>query len=212
VIENVQLTSEMQKLGDITYNGKSYEVLNVIGARQVRDGRYYYDPATQRIDYQARVGIGTDELPAPQAVLMSTVINGILRRSLPWRLVLLGVFVVVVMELCGLKSLAFAVGSYLPISTTAPIFMGGVVNWTLTKITKRQEGEVSSGALFAAGLIAGGSIGGLIQAGIVGFQVQDKLAMGPKYWAGIANSSLVGLLVFLALASVLFLIGRKKLE
>jgi len=212
VIESVQLTPEMQKVGDVVHNGKPFQVINVIGSTRFRDGRYYYDPAAQRIEFQERVGIGSQELPAPQAVLMSTVINGILRQSLPWRLVLLGVFIVVVMELCGVKSLAFAVGSYLPISTTAPIFCGGVVNWLLTKIYKRQEGEVSSGALFAAGLIAGGSIGGLIQAGIVGFKVQENLAYGPKLWPVVANSSLAAMLFFVAMAAVLFVIGRKKLE
>jgi hypothetical protein len=82
----------------------------------------------------------------------------------------------------------------------------------LTKITKREEGEVSSGALFAAGLIAGGSIGGLILAAIVGFEVEDKVALGAKYFPVIANSSVVSILIFAALASALFMVGRKKLE
>ncbi len=220
VVENVQLTAEMTVLGDRVQEGKTYQLVNVIGSRTVPDGRYLYDPAAHRIQFQERVGIGSQELPAPQAVLMSTVINGILRQSLPWGLVLLGVFIVVVMELCGVRSLAFAVGSYLPISTTAPIFCGGVVSWLLTKVTRRQEGEVSSGALFAAGLIAGGSIGGLVLAAIIGSKLDTRLgfdllngvSVGTKYWPGVANSSLIGLLVFLALASVLFIVGRKKLE
>ncbi len=212
VFENVQLTREMQVVGEAVRDAKSYQVLNVIGSRTVPDGRYYYDPATRRIDFQQRVGIGSERLPAPQAVLMSTVINGILRQSLPWRLVLLGVFIVVVMELCGVKSLAFAVGSYLPIATTAPIFCGGVVNWLLAKIYHREEGEVSSGALFAAGLIAGGSIGGLVLAAIVGFALEQKVATGTKYWPGLANSSAFGVLFFVIMAAVLFSVGRKKLE
>jgi putative OPT family oligopeptide transporter len=211
-ITGVQLTTEMRVVGEATQQGKTYQVINVIGSHKLPDGRYYYDPATKRIDFQERVGIGSERLPAPQAVLMSTVINGILRQSLPWGLVLLGVFIVVVMELCGVRSLAFAVGSYLPIATTAPIFCGGVVNWLLQKVTKRQEGEVSSGALFAAGLIAGGSISGLILAAIVGFEVDQKVALGTRYWPALANSSVFGLLVFVAMASVLFAVGRKKLE
>jgi uncharacterized oligopeptide transporter (OPT) family protein len=211
-VANVELTSEMKVVGEATHEGKTYQVINVIGSRTVPDGRYFYDAGAQRIEFQERVGIGSERLPAPQAVLMSTVINGILRQSLPWGLVLLGVFIVVVMELCGIRSLAFAVGSYLPIATTAPIFCGGVVNWMLTKITKREEGEVSSGALFAAGLIAGGSIGGLILAAIVGFEVEDKVALGTKYFPVIANSSVVSILIFAALASALFMVGRKKLE
>ncbi len=212
VVENVQLTPEMRVVGEAVREGKTYQVVNVIGSRVIPDGRYYYAPAAQRIEFQERVGIGSERLPAPQAVLMSTVINGILRQSLPWGLVLLGVFIVVVIELCGIRSLAFAVGSYLPIATTAPIFCGGVVNWLLEKIYKRPEGEVSSGALFAAGLIAGGSIGGLALAAIVGFELERKVALGTKYWRGLANSSLLGLLLFLAMATVLFLIGRKKLD
>ena len=211
-IANVELTSEMRLVGDMVHEGKSYQLINVIGSHAIPDGRYLYDPATKRIDFQQRVGIGSERLPAPQAVLMSTVINGILRQSLPWGLVLLGVFIVVVMELCGVRSLAFAVGSYLPIATTAPIFCGGVVSWLLQKVTKRQEGEVSSGALFAAGLIAGGSIGGLILAAIVGFELEQKMAIGTKYWPGLSNSSLLGLLVFVAMASALFVVGRKKLD
>jgi putative OPT family oligopeptide transporter len=219
-IENVQVSAEMKVVGETIHKGKNYQVINVIGSRTVRDGRYYYDSTAKRIEFREQVGIGSGELPAPQAVLMSTVINGILRQSLPWGLVLLGVFIVVVMELCGVRSLAFAVGSYLPIWTTAPIFCGGVLSGLLTKVTKRQEGEVSSGALFAAGLIAGGSIGGLVLAAIIGSKLDTRLgfdllngvSIGTKYWPGIANSSLVGILVFAAMASVLFLVGRKKLE
>jgi putative OPT family oligopeptide transporter len=212
VMENVQLSAEMQVVGNTVYEGKNYQVLNVIGSRVIPDGRYYYEPAAQRIAFQQRVGIGSDRLPAPQAVLMSTVINGILRQSLPWGLVLLGVFIVVVLELCGVRSLAFAVGSYLPIATTAPIFCGGVVNWLLEKVYHRKEGEVSSGALFGAGLIAGGSIGGLILAGLVGLRLDQKAAIGTHYWPLLANSSVFSMLVFVALAAVLFTVGRKKLE
>ncbi len=212
VVENLTLTEEMRVVGETARAGKSYQVINVIGSRVLPDGRYLYDPAGQRIEFQERVGIGSERLPAPQAVLMSTVINGILRQSLPWGLVLLGVFIVVVMELCGIRSLAFAVGSYLPIATTAPIFCGGVVHWLLARIYKREEGEVSSGALFAAGLIAGGSIGGLVLAAIVGFELEEAFAVGTKYWPALASSSVLGLLVFVAMAAILFVVGRKKLE
>lgn len=213
VVENVPFTSEMKVVGEVTAeDGKNYELINVIGSHRIPDGRYFYDPTAQRIAYQRKEGIGSERLPAPQALLMSTVINGILRQSLPWGLVLLGVFIVVTLELCGVRSLAFAVGSYLPISTTAPIFAGGVVSWLLQVVTKRQEGEVSSGALFAAGLIAGGSIGGLILAALVGFEVDQKVAVGLRLWPSLANSSVFGLLVFLLMAAALFAVGRKKLE
>jgi len=211
-MENVPVTAEMKVVGDVVHQGANYQIVNVIGSRTIPDGRYYYNPDAQRIDFQERVGIGSQRLPAPQAVLMSTVINGILRQSLPWNLVLIGVFIVVVMELNGIRSLAFAVGSYLPIATTAPIFCGGGVNLLLARIYKREEGEVSSGALFAAGLIAGGSIGGLILAGIVGFELEDTFAIGTKYWPTLANSNILGLLFFVGMAAILFHVGRKKLE
>ena len=85
-------------------------------------------------------GIGSDKAAAPQARLMATVINGILNRQLPWRLVLLGVFLVVTVELLGIRSLPFAVGSYLSIATTMAIFAGGVVRW----LVERSRGTARS--------------------------------------------------------------------
>ena len=114
-------------------------------------------------------GIGSANLAAPQATLMSTIIRGLLNQNLPWGLVLVGVFVAVVLELCGIRSLPFAVGSYLPIATTAPIFCGGMVRWWVEhKSGQSQESDVSSGTLFSSGLIAGGSIAGIIFALLVG--------------------------------------------
>jgi hypothetical protein len=151
---------------------------------------------------------------------MATVINGILTRKLPWGLVLFGIFLVLTLELCGVRSLAFAVGSYLPISTTAPIFVGGLVKYAVEKIWKvpEAEAESGSGALFAAGLIAGGSIGGLILAGVIGsgfdarfgYSLLEGVSIGTTYWPGIANSHAVGLLVFSLMAGALFMVGRKR--
>src|SRR5687767_1399989 len=74
-------------------------------------------------------GIGSPQVAAPQATLMATLISGLLDQQLPWGLVLVGIFISITLELCGIQSLSFAVGSYLPIATTAPIFIGGVVRW-----------------------------------------------------------------------------------
>jgi putative OPT family oligopeptide transporter len=113
--------------------------------------------------------VGSDALPAPQATLMSTIIRGLLSQNLPWGLVLTGVFLSVVLELCGIHSLSFAVGSYLPIATTAPIFAGGMVRWWVERKTgAREESEVSSGTLFSSGLIAGGSLAGILYAVLYG--------------------------------------------
>ena len=113
--------------------------------------------------------IGSQALPAPQATLMSTIIKGLLSQNLPWGLVLTGVFLTVTLELCGIHSLSFAVGSYLPISTTAPIFAGGLVRWWVERKTgEAQESEVSAGTLFSSGLIAGGSLAGILYAMLFG--------------------------------------------
>ena len=93
-------------------------------------------PAKQ-IEVQWIQGIGSAAAPAPQARLMATVINGILSRKLPWGLVLLGVSLVIAVELLGIRSLTFAVGAYLPIGTTLPIFVGGVVRWIVDRAAAR---------------------------------------------------------------------------
>jgi putative OPT family oligopeptide transporter len=147
------------------HNGKSYVLLNAIGSRDVPDGKFLYDPATKQIEIQWIQGIGSDKAAAPQARLMATVISGILNQRLPWRLVLLGVFLVVAIELLGVRSLAFAVGSYLSIATTLAIFTGGVVRWLAergTKTSEHAESEVSPGSLYATGLIAAGGVFGLL--------------------------------------------------
>ena len=114
-------------------------------------------------------GIGTPDVPAPQATLMATIIKGLLSQNLPWGLVLVGVFIAVTLELCGIRSLSFAVGSYLPIATTAPIFVGGLVRaYVERKTGAAEESEVGAGTLFSSGLIAGGSLCGILYAVLVG--------------------------------------------
>ena len=110
-------------------NASSYVLLNAIGSSTVADGKYLYNPATGSIEVQWIQGIGSEKAAAPQGRLMATVINGILSRKLPWTLVLLGVALVIVVELLGVRSLTFAVGAYLSIATTLAIFVGGVVRW-----------------------------------------------------------------------------------
>ena len=123
------------------------------------------------------VGIGTitpqhpEPLPAPQAILMSTVIKGLLSQNLPWALVLIGMGLSLVMELCGVNSLAFAVGAYLPLSTTSTIYVGGLIKWFVDKRKKSQESETGPGALFSSGLIAGGTITGILVAVLIGWTV-----------------------------------------
>lgn len=115
--------------------------------------------------------IGTDKYPAPQGTLMATLIKGILSFNLDWQFVLVGVFIAIVMELCGIKALSFAIGIYLPLSTTLPIFIGGairgVVEWRNKKKNIHiapEEEDLGKGNLFATGLVAGGALAGVLVA------------------------------------------------
>ena len=160
---------ELSDVGEVT-GAKRYELLNAIGSPVLADGKYLYDPGTGQIVIQWTQGIGSEKAAAPQGRLMATVINGILSRKLPWGLVLLGVAIVLVIEMLGVRSLTFAVGAYLSIGTTLAIFCGGVVRWLVDQAAARAgdgaksevESEVSSGSLFASGLIASGGIMGLV--------------------------------------------------
>jgi OPT family oligopeptide transporter len=131
------------------------------------------DLAAQGIQHM----IGSDKFPAPQATLMATLIKGLLSLNLDWHFVLVGAFTAVTMELCGVKSLSFAVGLYLPLSTTLPIFVGGaikgVADWLAErKGEKPEESELGGGSLFATGLVAGGALTGVIVALL---QVNDSV-------------------------------------
>ncbi len=118
-------------------NAKQYILLNAIGSTTLDDGKYLYNPATGEIEVQWIQGIGSEKAAAPQGRLMATVINGILSRKLPWALVLLGVAIVIVVELLGVRSLTFAVGAYLSIATTLAIFVGGVMRWLVDYVMRR---------------------------------------------------------------------------
>jgi putative OPT family oligopeptide transporter len=215
------------------HRGKNYVLINALGSAQVPDGEYLYDPDSQRIELQWAQGIGSDKAPAPQARLMATVINGILSQRLPWRLVLMGVALVIAVEILGIRSLAFAVGAYLSIGTTATMFAGGLVRVLVEATTKeKDESEASPGALYSSGLIAAGGVFGLL--GIVINLLQDPeisahvphwvttvlrlpwrvdlFAFGPKLFGPLATSNLFGLIMFLVLAASLFYFARKKLE
>ncbi len=115
--------------------------------------------------------IGTDKYPAPQGTLMATLIKGILSFNLDWQFVLVGVFIAIVVELCGIKALSFAIGLYLPLSTTLPIFIGGAIRGIAEWKNKKQnvhvapdEEDLGKGNLFATGLVAGGALAGVIVA------------------------------------------------
>lgn len=194
-----------------------YIVLNSIGSTELQDGKYLYSPSTGQITVQWIQGIGSPSAPAPQARLMATVINGILSRKLPWGLVLLGVALVIGVELLGVRSLTFAVGAYLPIGTTLPIFIGGVVRWFVDRAARRagesEDSEISSGSLFASGLIAAGGICGLIGVALKAMEAtyydnHDLLNVPHTF----LDHDWVSVIAFAALAYSLYYFARKPLK
>jgi putative OPT family oligopeptide transporter len=177
-------------------------------------------------------GIGGPQLPAPQATLMATIIKGLLAQNLPWAPVLVGVFLAFMAQLAGAHALSWAVGAYLPVSTTAPIWMGGMVKAWVDAWRKRkerapgEETELSSGMLYATGLVAGGSLGGVLIAFVAFFgdtvlkmerpSLLEKLDLGEKFFPDLKNGLVSGgILAAIAFAVLIYLLeknARKKLE
>lgn len=192
-----------------------------INSPTVPNGYYFYNPQTGKFEIQWIQGIGSARAAAPQAQLMATVINGILQRRLPWGLILLGVFLVIGVELLGVRSLSFAVGFYLSIATTLAIFAGGVVRWLVEAQGRRagekvEESEVSPGSLYSSGLIAAGGIVGLIGMFIKVMEAwkwlpPNSIAWGQKIPA-LANSNVLAVIMFGLLAYSLYHFARKPLE
>ena len=131
-------------------------------------------------------GFGTEEIPAPQATLMKLVIEGVLESSLPWDLVAIGVAIAVVVELCGIPSLPFAVGVYLPVSTMVPVFFGGALRWAAEKRAKSKDEAADRrerGVLFGSGLVGGEGLMGVMIAAVAFFQSRAPRGFGYE-WAG----------------------------
>jgi putative OPT family oligopeptide transporter len=148
--DHIRLTGNASTT-EMINNGHSYVLLNAIGSATLPDGKYLLNPATGKIEIQWTQGIGSEKVAAPQGRLMATVINGILNRKLPWGLVLLGVALVIVVELLGVRSLTFAVGAYLSIATTLAIFVGGVMRWMVERALLHHHAQVNA-KLYATSL------------------------------------------------------------
>jgi putative OPT family oligopeptide transporter len=167
--------------------------------------------------------IGTDVYPAPQGTLMATLIKGILSFNLDWQFVLVGVFIAVTLELCGIKSLSFAVGTYLPLSTTLPIFVGGairgIVEWRQKKkgeVLTAEEEDLGKGNLFATGLVAGGALAGVLVAILTAVPSTNamlgKINAEHSIATGLGENGYkwLGVAFFALMAFVLYKIGRSK--
>jgi len=165
--------------------------------------------------------IGSDKFPAPQGTLMATLIRGMLSFNLDWKFVLAGVFLAITMELSGVNALNFAVGAYLPISTTLPIFAGGVIKRMVDHRAKRrgetiESGELGRGSLFATGLVAGGTLAGVIVA-LLSIPESMNSALqkidfekAVSRITGDAGYQLLGAVIFCVMGWTLYRVATKK--
>ncbi|MCI0450977.1 MAG: oligopeptide transporter, OPT family [Candidatus Latescibacteria bacterium] len=187
-------TPRRQQMGELI--GVMASAAAVCGAVIVLNGQY---------------GFGTKELPAPQATLMKTVIEGILSANIPWTLVFIGALMALTVELVGIRALPFAVGLYLPLSSMSPIFVGGVLRWWVERKNRNDETRLhearENGVLFGSGLVAGQGIMGVAIAGLA-FGLGRRPDWGGHEWMGAAGPD-VALALFLALGFYMVRVAQR---
>lgn len=240
VMSGGQAKQETLQGGQASSDSNAYFVVHKTGTEYGPKGRYLVNDQGAPV-YLADPGINGiyDRVPgsettvakflAPKATLMSYIIQGILDQQLPWGLVLLGVMIAIVLELSGVSSLAFAVGVYLPISATAPIFVGGVVRWLVDKYLRKKpenqrltdeqmaaETDKSPGVLLASGYIAGATLAGVFYAfmnlseGMLArFESFDEWSTHHNPFFAGDWSNVLGLIPFLMITILLYLVGRE---
>ncbi len=216
----------------------SYKVWHKTDNAQAPAGKYLVD-ANGKVAYLVDPGIngthntrpdGTEvkKFDAPKAVLISYIIKGILDGELPWALVLFGVIIALTLEMSGIPSLAFAVGVYLPLSSSAPLFIGGMIRWLvdwrnskleknkhLSEEEKNAAGDRSEGVLISSGYIAGGALAGIVIAFSAGIMTDFDKKIGD--WAAAHNpfihsayADALSLIPFALIAIILYRVGREK--
>jgi putative OPT family oligopeptide transporter len=192
---------------------------------------YLVDPGINGTHRVRPDGSAVQKFDAPKATLMSYIIKGILSHKLPWALVLLGAMIAVVLEMSGIPSLAFAVGVYLPLASSSPIFIGGMVRWLVDRYLKVKfrhknlsemeltaEGDKSPGVLLASGYIAGGAITGILIAAkeivgplaVIGHRIEQWQTAHNPFLSG-PYANLLALIPFFLICVVLYLVGRDLL-
>lgn len=193
------------------------------------DAVWMVDPGINGTHDHRPDGSVVRKFSAPKAVLISYIIKGILSQTLPWALVLLGVMITITLQLSFVPALAFAVGVYLPLSSTTPIMVGGLLRWAVDRKLRQKpshralteeefnaESDKSPGVLLASGYIAGGAIAGIviaIMSGVMG-DVDDaigKWADAKNPFTGGASADLLAMLPFAALCLYLYLVARERL-
>jgi putative OPT family oligopeptide transporter len=193
---------------------------------QIPQGKYLIDDAG-KIAYLVDPGVngsfkvnddGTEirnKFQAPKTRLMALIIDGILNQKLPWGLVLIGVLIALTLELTGVPSLPFAVGVYLPISASTPIFIGGVARWVTDKINRRSESEAetSPGVLLSSGYIAGGTLAAVLVAffAFAGEKFNKRLDLGKDLAKEFTDANWPAVVAFGALLIVLLIVGADRL-
>ncbi len=182
-------------------------------------------PSSEMLQQGIHHAIGSEKYPAPQATLMATLIKGILSQNLDWQYVVAGIFLAITMELCGIKALSFAIGVYLPLSTTLPIFIGGAIRGIVENKQKKanialnpEEEELSKGSLFATGLVAGGAVAGVIIAFFAGSDSGEKLLNSISMEENIKHALsqngyfLLGAIFFAVMGFLLYKVALKRKE
>lgn len=176
-------------------------------------------PTSDMVLQGVQHAIGTEKYPAPQGTLMATLIKGLLSFNLDWQFVLVGVFLAITVELCGVKSLSFAVGAYLPLSTTLPIFVGGAIKGVADMVRKRkgeveEDAELGKGSLFATGLVAGGALFGVIVAILTVFFEDSMITLNFEHAIstalGTTGFELLGVICFGVMGLTLYRVAMKK--
>ncbi|MBI3183859.1 MAG: OPT/YSL family transporter [Myxococcales bacterium] len=195
---------------DLGLDRAPYKVVDLkaaVGA--VSPGRYL-------VSDSGEVAYATADLwkfDAPKAQLFRLIIDGTLGGKLPWGLVLIGVFLAFMMELVGVASLPFAVGLYLPISTSAGIFVGGITRWLVDRKRRGQtaaEAEFSPGVLMASGLIAGGAIAGVMQSLIAFYDAESTFDLSRLLGSLSQNGTWWPMLPFVLMAAALYWVGTRQ--
>jgi len=216
--------------GGDSIDPQTYPVARVyVATSGVLPGKYLIDPASHEIRYVVDPGIGgrvreynghsLTRLDSPKATLMALITDGILTHRLPWALVLIGVALAIALEIAGIQSLPVTVGVYLPITTSAGMFAGGLIRWLVERRFKSQErslAEIESGpgVLYASGMIAGGAIGGIVIAAIAGnFGSADKLSEIAGLAGALghfATDNWPAALLFIGMGYVLYRVGLRR--
>ena len=161
-------------------------------------------------------GFGSEQIPAPQATLMKMVVEGVMGGTLPWVLIFMGVFIAIVVEILGIPVLAFSIGLYLPIHLSAPIMVGGVIKWLMENKRKyandkERKDSVDTGVLYAAGMIAGEGIIGILLAVLAVVGLDSVIDLSSVYGDAFQSAgNWVGLVAFVLLLSTLFIFTRPK--